>query len=45
MDGHTSKAVEKAKVVHQGRLSEHDCAGPALVYLHVGQVKRSESQR
>lgn len=39
MDGHTSKAVEKAKVmwewreqgwmVHQGHLSEHDCAGPA----------------
>lgn len=39
MDGHTSKTVEKAKVmwewrergwmVHQGHLSEHDCAGPA----------------
>lgn len=39
MDGHTSKAVEKAKVmwewreqgwmVHQGHLSEHDCAGSA----------------
>lgn len=43
MDGHTSKAVEEAKVmwewreqgwmVHQGHLSEHDYAGPTSVYL------------
>lgn len=61
MDGHTSKAVEEAKVmwewreqgwmVHQGHLSEHDCAGPASVYLQpvfargARQVKSCESQR
>lgn len=61
MDGHTSKAAEKAKVmwecgeqgwmVHQGHLSEHDCAGPTSVYLQsvfargARQVKSSESQR
>lgn len=38
MDGHTSKAAEKAKVmwerrVHWGHLSEHDWASLTSVYL------------